>query len=242
MLYAMRRPMTAIRASGSVEHWEDGERVRADISMFVERPDRVRIDAMTPVGRAATLTSDGTRFQLSDLRAGRFLEGPACAGNLARLGGLALEPADAVRLLLGEPPRFAGVAASLLCTHDGTYGITQRDATGRSAYIEIGVRESDFDRPAHEQHLRLLSVEVRRPDGALDWRARYDAYRVVRDRRSARGLGIAFAHRIVFERPSLGVRTTVRFDEVAIGVEVPPGAFEQRPRRGLRVERVDCPR
>ena len=58
--------------------------------MFVERPDRVRFDAMTQFGPALMLTSDGQTFALSDFKDNRFTRARPAAQHRARGGRGAL--------------------------------------------------------------------------------------------------------------------------------------------------------
>src|SRR5579862_2706333 len=60
-------------------------RARGDLLLFAERPARTRMDVVSPFGAALyTLTSDGARFALADLRNKTFTQGPATACNISR--------------------------------------------------------------------------------------------------------------------------------------------------------------
>ena len=59
---SMRRHVEAIRAEARVDQRGEKGRIHGTVYMFVQRPDRVRFDAMTQLGPAAILTSDGARF------------------------------------------------------------------------------------------------------------------------------------------------------------------------------------
>jgi hypothetical protein len=60
----------AIQAEAKVDHFGEHGRVRFDLLFFAARPARLRMDVVGPanVGMVATLTSDGSRFALADLR------------------------------------------------------------------------------------------------------------------------------------------------------------------------------
>jgi hypothetical protein len=144
--------------------------------------------------------------------------------------------------LLGQTPRIEHEDAEMTC-EDGAYRVTLRAADGRRQELVLDVRESDLlDAPPEEQRLRLRRSEVFAPDGSTEWRVTYDDYTFVEDPRDdaspRRGMVMPFTVR--FEDPRRGQDTMVRFERVDLNVEVPPGAFEQRPRPGLTVEPVAC--
>ena len=60
----MRRPARVFRGDARVDRRDAEGRIRGTVLMILERPDRVRFDAMTQFGPAAVLTSDGETFAL----------------------------------------------------------------------------------------------------------------------------------------------------------------------------------
>ena len=76
----------AVQANAKIDHFGTQGRVRADLMLYAARPAQLRMDVVSPFGvTLATLTSDGQRFGLTDLRDKVFYEGPARACNIARL-------------------------------------------------------------------------------------------------------------------------------------------------------------
>jgi outer membrane lipoprotein-sorting protein len=237
---AMRAPARVVRAEAGVDRRQGDQRVRGTILMILQRPDRVRFDAMAQFGPAAILTSDGTTFALTDLREERFLLGPTCPANVERLVGVPLEASEVVRLLLGEGPRIPAQTEDITC-EGGTYRITRRGG-GRVQVLELEVRQEDAQEAPPLQRLRLRRAEVRGPDGSLEWRASWDDYRVVEDPRgdAAARMGIAMPFRIRLEHPARGTDTLIRFESIELNVRVPSDAFVQEPRPGLSVEAATC--
>src|SRR4051812_48137480 len=86
-LRARAAHLKTLRVSAKVDHMANGgERVRVKVNMLLARGGKLRFEADSPLGGAlATLTSDGTQFSLLDVRANRFMTGPAKACNVARL-------------------------------------------------------------------------------------------------------------------------------------------------------------
>lgn len=238
----MRRPVRTLRAEATVEQRGRRGRIRGTVFTFLARPDRVRFDAMTQFGPASILTSDGDSFSLTDLRENRFLTGPTCPQNIARLIGMPL-PADAlVRILFGETPEIAATEESIVCSRDGTYRISRRDARGFRQELEFAIRDYDRRAPPEEQRLRLLRAELHNPMGALEWRATYDDYRVVRDPRSDASpkMGVAMPFRVNFEDARNRSEVRVRFRSIDLNVAVPETAFWQSPPPGITPEEVSC--
>jgi hypothetical protein len=237
----MRLPARVIRAEARVEQWGRDGRIRGTVMMFIQRPDSVRFDAMTQFGPAAILTSDGSEFALTDLREDRYLTGPTCPQNIARLLGIPMSGAEVTLLLLGDTPRIAAARREIECTGDGTYLVTLHGAEGRRQEIELDVRDWDRERaPPMEQRLRLVRSEVFTPEGRTEWRATMDDHRVIVDPESEDGMGVAMPFEVRFEHPRENADTTVRFEDIDLNVTVPEAAFVQRARPGIAVEHVTC--
>ncbi len=237
---SLRRTVHALRAEARVDQRGERGRIRGTVLMYLERPDRVRFDAMTQFGPVAVLTSDGSSFQLFDQREERFLEGPACPANIERLLGIAMSGEDVARLLMGDTPRLTAEEMVMACGDEG-YHITIRGPDGRRQEIILAPRAADRDAPPERQHLRLRRSTLFHADGRVDWSVSYDDFQVVVDPRDPEGRGVAFPFRVRFEDPDAGADTLVRIKEVEI-LPSPPAreVFRQRPPAGLAVEQVQC--
>ena len=233
-----RTKVRAIRAEARVEQWGRDGRIRGTVLMFAERPESVRFDAMTQMGPASILTSDGAEFALTDLRENRYLTGPTCPENIARLLGIPMSGEQVTLFLLGSTPQIDATEESIECTGDGTYLITLRGG-GERQEIELAVRDADMEAAPEQQHLRLVRSELFDGEGTV-WRATFDDWRVVADPDSTEGMGIAMPYEIRFEHPRENADTTVKFEQIDLNVEVPDDAFQQEPRPGLPVEHVPC--
>jgi hypothetical protein len=235
-----------LRAEATVDRREAGApaeraRLRGTVLMLVGRPDRVRFDAMTQFGPAATLTSDGESFALMDLRENRFFVGPSCAENIALLLGVPMEAAGVGRVLFGEAPTMDATEREVVCD-GGHYRVTLRAADGASQELVYEIRQSDVEAPPDAQRLRLRETHVRDAAGVSQLRIRWDDHRFVVDPRSTTSPqeGLALPHRVQVELPARGVDTLIRFDRIEINVEMPEDVFTQEVREGLAVEPVEC--
>jgi hypothetical protein len=238
---SMRSPARSIRAEARVDRRDTTGRIRGTVLMLLERPDRVRFDAMTQFGPAAVLTSDGEEFALTDLRENHYYVGPSCAENIERLLGLPLDGADVARFLFGETPLIDAPGEEVVCD-GGHYVVTRRASDGTTQTLTFDVRSTDTLLPPDEQHVRLRRSEVHAPDGSLTWRVSYDDIRVVEDPgdTEAPHRGVAMPFTVHFELPSHDIDTLVRFNSIDLNPDIPADAFHQEPRDGLSIEPVEC--
>ncbi len=235
-----------LRAEATVDRREAGApveraRLRGTVLMLAERPDRVRFDAMTQFGPAATPTSDGESFALMDLRENRFFVGPSCPENIALLLGIPMEAEDIGRVLFGEAPLIEAVEREVVCD-GGSYRVELHDGEGVTQELVYEVREADVEAVPEAQHLRLRETTVRDAEGHVQLLVHWDDHRFVIDPRSSASPqeGVAMPHRVHVELPAQGIDTLVRFDRIEINVALPEGVFTQAPRPGLSVEPVEC--
>ncbi len=221
-------PIASLRAEAKIDQRGRDGRIKGKIMMFVERPDRVRFDAMTQFGPALILTSDGKDFALSDFKDNRYLTGPACAESLGRVIGVALASSEVASVLLGEAPLIAGTEA-LSCT-GGSYKLERKAPDGAREELELTVRDPKL--PPAQQQLYLASATLWSAKGEKLYRVRYEDYRTV---------GAAeFPHTVRIDDFANGSDALLRLSDVAVDVKVPDGAFTQTPRAGLAIEPVEC--
>ena len=221
----------AIKAEARVTQWARSGRIRGTVLMFLERPNRVRFDVMTQVGPVAILTSDGERFQLSDLREGTFLQGPTCPENIARILGISVDAENVLRVLTGDTPMIDATAQSMIC-REGRYVVTLVAADGTSQEVSFSVHEDDREKPPPEQRLTLRQSIERAPDGQTRWEAIYDDYMEVD--------GQSFPTSVRFVDKVNDADTSVRVKSISVNPEIPEGAFQQTPSPGMSIEFAPC--
>jgi hypothetical protein len=153
----------AVQGSAKLEHYGQEGRVRGELMLFAARPASLRLDVISPFGVAvATLTSDGTRFALADLRDKRFYVGPATACNIARLTAVPVPGHVLVDLLRGEAPVLKHEAGQSVIAWNphGYYAITIPSTRGASETIHVAPRPEDWGLPWDRQRMRVLDVRV----------------------------------------------------------------------------------
>lgn len=231
-----RAVVQAIQAEARVDQRGSRGRIKGTVLMFVQRPDRVRFDVMTQFGPAAILTSDGQRFAFSDLRERRYLTGPTCSKNIARLLNIPLNVEETTLLLLGGTPVLAQQHARIDWNTDGFYRLHITGTDGRSQEVDFGISEHDAKLPWARQQLRLLRSEIYDTHGNTQWRVSYDEYRLVR----LGTLRVAMPFLVRVEQPKIGADTLIRFKQMNLEATVPPEAFMQVPLPGMQQEDANC--
>jgi hypothetical protein len=153
----------AVQSSAKIDHFGEKGRIKTDLMLFAARPDRIRMDVVSPFGVAlATLTSDGHRFGLTDLRDKAFYEGPARACNIARLTTLPVPGHVLVDLLRGEAPvlKHEGAGTTIAWDDKGFWVLTLPSTRGAQEVIHLAPRPDDWQKPWDQQRMRVLDVRV----------------------------------------------------------------------------------
>lgn len=156
-----------------IDRFSPEGRVRGEVDLLAVNPDRVRFDVVSPFGVLLyTLTSNGKKFQMLDVKNRQFLHGPADACNLARLTDVPLPASVLVSLLRGEAPVLVHepASASLVWDRGGYYRLALQSRHDATEELRLSVRPEDVDKPWQEQRVRVEGVRVRQRGADL-----YDA-------------------------------------------------------------------
>src|SRR5690606_27617603 len=149
-MHAAQACSLGVTGEGSLDYFGPRGRVRANMLFLAMLPARVRFDVYSPFGATlSTLTADGERFGLLDLREKVFLRGPANACNIRRFTGVPLPPHALVDLLRGVSP---------VLVHEP--GAATIDWEGGAYVVRIPSRHRA------EQEIRFVPPEA---DYALPW-------------------------------------------------------------------------
>jgi hypothetical protein len=246
----------AIQASAKVDRFGEGGRVRGDVLLFAGRPARIRMDFISPFGAAlATLTSDGSRFALADLRERRFYWGPASDCNIARLTTVPVPGHVLVDLLRGEAPvlKHDPQTATMTWSSRG-YWVLELSGTHESREeIHLAPRPGDWGLPWDQQRMRVLDVRVVQ-QGFVLYHAELEDHapapmagpRVDPDNLepplapSGPACDAEVPRKIHVEvtHPDSDVRFL--YEQRTWNPPLPEGTFELRPPAGMQVEHVTC--
>jgi hypothetical protein len=246
----------AIQASAKIDQFGEHGRLRGDLLMFVAVPARIRMDAVSPFGATmATLTSDGSKFALADLRQKRFFTGPASACNIARLTTVPVPPNVLVDLLRGQAPvlKHDPGAGQVAWSAKGYYVLTLPSTRDASEELHVAPRPDDWGKPWAEQRMRLLDVTVRQYGGVL-YHAELGGHAVAamgKERVDELGAEPAIPpsgpfcdaeipKRIHVEVTDPNEDVMFRYEDSTWNPPLPEGTFAQAPPGGLPVEAVEC--
>jgi hypothetical protein len=155
--------VNGVQGHAKIDHFSPKGRIRGDLYLLAVNPDRVRFDVVSPFGATIyTLTSDGDRFQMLDLKEKQLLHGPASPCNLARLTQVPVPGHALVALLRGEAPvlKHQPGDASIAWDEHGFYRILIKSTREATQEIHLEVRPDDLAKPWNEQRTRTLDVRV----------------------------------------------------------------------------------
>ncbi len=176
-MHEVQRCSRGVSADAKLEYFGPEGRVRGNVLYLTSVPDKVRLDVWSPFGATiSSLTSDGSRFALLDVRAKTFIHGPANACNLARFTQVPLPPHALVDVLRGEAPVLVHEASGASIEWEGgRYVVRIASRHGAVETIELLPHDADFGRPWQEQRVRVLSVQVEQ-FGVLLYRIELDGH------------------------------------------------------------------
>jgi hypothetical protein len=246
----------AIQASAKVDHFSESGRVRGDVLLFAARPARIRMDVISPFGAAlATLTTNGARFSLADLKDRRFFVGPATACNIARLTTVPVPGHVLVDLLRGEAPvlRHDSTSATITWSSAGYWILVVPGQYQSREEIHLAPYPSDWTRPWQSQRLRVLDVRVEQ-QGYLMYHAelRDHAPAPTSEARddpdnleapvppSGPICGAELPRRIHIELATPRSDMRITYEQLSWNPPLPSGTFEQAAPPGLSAEPVTC--
>ncbi len=245
-----------IQATAKIDHFGEHGRVRGDLLMFAGTPARLRMDVISPFGVAlATLTSDGQRFSLYDLRDKRFYVGAATACNIARLTTVPIPGSVMVELLLGQPPvlKHDASRARIAWSPKGYYVVTVPSTRQAWEELHLVPRAQDMKKAWGEQRLRLLDVSVHQY-GELLYHAELGDHApapMAKERIDPDGIDppippsgpvcdAELPRRLHVEVPALNEDVLFRYDQVTWNPPLPEGTFVQPVPANLPVVPVEC--
>jgi hypothetical protein len=246
---------TGVQAAAKIDHAGDRGRLRGDLLLIVSRPDRIRMDVVSPFGATlATLTSDGNRFALADLKDHHFYEGPSSACNIARLTSVPLPARVLVNLLRGVAPvvEHQEGAASIVWDTRGYYTIQIAGAQA-SQTIQLVPHPDDWNKPWTDQRVRVRHVSVSHKQWVLyqatleehgaasTAKPRVDPDGVEPDIPPSGGACEAeLPKKLHLEVPDQSDDVRLRYSEATWNPPLPDGVFAQAIAAGMAPVRVDC--
>ncbi|HEY2516368.1 MAG TPA: hypothetical protein VGI39_36100 [Polyangiaceae bacterium] len=245
-----------VQASAKIDHFGSKGRVRGDLLMYAQRPANLRLDVVSPFGvTLATLTSNGERFALADLRDQRFYVGPASACNIARLTTVPVPGSVLVDLLRGQPPvlkRLEATPPSISWSGAGYYVVKIASTRDAREELHLAPHPDDYGKPWSEQRMRLLDVKVEQYGGVAYHAeladhhatstapARVDPDGIEPPLPAGPPCDAEIPRRIHVEVPDEEADVLFRYEDVKWNPPVPDGTFVQTAPNGMATLAVIC--
>jgi len=214
-LAARRAAVTSLRARARLRSGLQGLWTRQ--ALIVDRPDRIRIDVLTPMGLALALGTGNARLWAYQPAERVRYEGGATPQNLVRLLGAPLALADVVDILLGLPPaRTATGPPSVTVTPEGQ----------RLVLPLKGGEQRIWFAP---DTLDVVRAEEERRDGVV-LRVGFGDHRE------------GFPRVLDVESPKRGEPVRLHYDDVELNPEVAAALFAPPPAERVLLEAAGTPR
>ncbi len=249
--------VNGVQGDAKIDNFSPQGRVRGEVFILAVNPDRVRFDVVAFGTPVYTLTSDGTKFQMLDVKEKLFLTGPASPCNLARLTQVPVPGHALVSLLRGEAPVLTHKPEGAKIAWDGGEGGFYRilvDSTHEaSEEIRLQIHPKDFDKPWEQQRVRVTRVRVHQRDIDLydaeltnHEPAKTSAPRVDPDGiddpvpPSGGACEAELPRSIRMRVPRTSQDVVFQYKEAKWNPPLIPGAFTQKPSAGVRDRYVTC--
>jgi hypothetical protein len=227
-----------LRARGVADNFGRQGRVRGSIVIFVEQPNKMRVDTFAFGNLISSMVSNGQLFTL--LQGTNFYTGPARPCVAAQLLGIPMESSDVVAVLTGGAPVLSD-RVSTPRWENGRYVIDVAGDAGSSERIEMELPPNEHDLQPAQQHPRLARVVLRDRQGV---RAEID----YRNYTAVQGTPFPTSVHVVMRRDDVDMM--LRFDEVQPNYTVPPdpddpdaptpNPFVQTPPAGATQHPIGC--
>jgi len=245
-----------IQGNAKFDLFGEHGRGRGDVMLFAERPALIRLDIVSPFGVSlATLTADGSRFALADLRDKHFYVGPASACNIARLTAVPVPGHVLVDLLRGEAPvlRHDPQAATIAWSPQGYWVLFIPSSSEAREEVHLAPRPDDWTKPWDQQRMRVLDVRVEQQQYVL-YHAELSDHATAPTagpREDPDGLAppvppsgppcdAEIPRKIRMEVPDPEADVRFQYQQLSWNPPLPEGTFEQPAPPGVRPEQVNC--
>jgi outer membrane lipoprotein-sorting protein len=250
--------VNGVQGDAKIDHFSPRttvKRVRGDMYLMAVNPDRVRFDVVSFGTPVYTLTSDGDRFQMLDVKEKQLLHGPSSPCNLARLTQVPLPAHALVWLLRGEAPVLVHTTPdeSIAWDPGGFYRILLTSTREATQEIHLEVRPEDVGKPWAEQRVRVTDVrvaqrgadlyhaELKNHEPAHTSPARVDPDGIDEPvPPSGPACDAELPRSIRMRVPDTEEDVIFQYKEAKWNPPVIAGAFEQKPPDGARLVYVDC--
>ncbi len=215
-LEQQRAARVSLRALARFVYDGPDEHRRARQVVLVQRPERLRIEVLSPLGTVFVLTADNGALAAYVRSEATVYRGRASRANLQRYARVDLSVADAVDVLLGTPPLGDG-------RNDEVSFDPTSDTIQLSSAADASAHVIAFDRA-----LRAVAIETH-DAGEVRWRAEFSAFAAPAEVPTT----------IVIALPPQQQRLTLELQEVEVNPAIDAALFTLATPAGAREVALD---
>jgi hypothetical protein len=219
------RGIESMQSLAVMEYSAGDQHIKAREEITLRRPASMRVVALSPFGVELILAAQGDTLQIFEPSQNRLIRAPATADALNRYVRIPMQPADAVRLLMGLVPAGTPIekpadsvvpegAMSVASWRQIHATVDTRDAYPPTA-VQANTTQLGF------QNGRLVLVRELGAQGRVLYAVRYGEYRDIG--------GVMFAYVVDADFPQAGSHVTFRFSRPIINGSIPETTFKLTP-------------
>jgi outer membrane lipoprotein-sorting protein len=216
-LDARQKDIRSLRSIGKLSFQSNEGKWSTKISLLVERPDKIRIEALSMFGAFWVVTYDGSELSHLDVRSLVLRRGDGGKENLRKILRVPLEIDDLTSLLMGILPK-------------GNAGVSEKDLVFNPEVPDAKLTRNS-DAGAEERVWFSPSDDVPRKierDGASGVWLEAE-YRGIRE-----ASGFFFPKEVILRFPAEEISVRVEYDEPEINPALPPDLFRLKGDKRVR--------
>jgi len=203
--------LDSVQSGAVLEYTAADRHVKAREQIVARRPDNLRVDVMEPFGVALIVAAHGPNLEIFQPSENRVIRDAATADTLNRYVRIPMEPADAVRLLMGLAP----VGAPLVPARES---VADEGAMTVASWRDSASHQLGF------QGGEIAMVRQAGLDGGVMYEVRYSEYHDIG--------GLMFPYVVDADFPIAHSHVTLRYDRPIINGDVPDKTFVLSPVAG----------
>jgi outer membrane lipoprotein-sorting protein len=211
------RALESLQTSAIMQYSNGTDHVKAREEIIVRRPDRLRVEAMSPLGVALIVAAQDTHLQIFEPSKNTLMHGTADAATLARFARIPMAPRDAVGLLMGIVPEAKNSSRPESVTNEGDM-ILLTYAGANHSRRELGFHDD-----------QLAMVRERGVAGAIDFEIHYADYHDIG--------GVMFAYQVDANFPVADTHVSFNYKRPIVNGQIPDSVFTLTP--GANAKQID---
>jgi outer membrane lipoprotein-sorting protein len=210
------RRLASVQSPAVMEYTAGDQHLKAKEEIVAKRPDKLRVEAMSPFGVALLLASQGSDLTILEPGKNRFMRGQANADTLYKYVRIPMAPTDAVGLLIGlAPPAFELGNSPDSVSKEGAMLVATFGNTASGTH-QLGFSDGN-----------LAMVRETGADGRVSYEVRYSDYHDIG--------GVMFPYVVDATFPAAGSHVTFRYLRPIVNGVIPDSTFVLTPAPGATI-------